>query len=69
MMLEDYLTPYNTWRHIKTGSTYTALGIARCATNGKEDELSVIYVSHTKQELHYRELSEFMDGRFELVVD
>ena len=64
----DYLTPYSTWRHVKTNSTYTVLGIARCSTNDQKDDLSVVYISHTKQELLYRRLSEFMDGRFEFVT-
>lgn len=63
-------TPYSTWRHLKTGSTYTVLGVAECSTNGplENTERAVIYVSHTRQELWYRELSEFMDGRFEQVA-
>ncbi len=56
--------PYTTWRHLKTNSTYTVLGTAICSTNGNEGEQAVIYVSHTTGVLHYRELSQFMDGRF-----
>lgn len=54
------VVPLSTWRHIATDSTYTALGIAQCSTNGKEMERSVVYVSHT-----YGAVSEFLDGRFE----
>ncbi len=61
------IEPYTTWRHLKTNSTYTVLGIAACSTNGRELERAVVYISHTNQILHYRHLSEFMDGRFEAV--
>jgi hypothetical protein len=61
-----WVRPFSTWRHVATGSTYTALGVARCSTNGPREnlELSVVYVSHTYGDLHYREVNEFMDGRF-----
>lgn len=60
--------PYSTWRHVKTGSTYTVIGVAECSTNSNIGEESVIYVSHTHQGLRYREIREFMDGRFVLEV-
>ena len=62
--------PWSTWRHLKTGSTYTVLGIAECSTNGPREgtEVSVIYLSHERQILHYREISEFLDGRFEELI-
>ena len=56
--------PYSTWRHLRSGGTFTVLGVARCSTNGSEEDRSVIYVSHTFGELLYRQVSEFMDGRF-----
>jgi hypothetical protein len=61
--------PWTTWRHLKTNSTYTILGVATCSTNGEREgrEMSVVYLSHERQVLHYREISEFMDGRFEEV--
>lgn len=65
----DYITPYSTWKHLRTGSFYTVLGVAQCSTNGNENEISVVYISHKYQALRYREISEFMDGRFEMVVD
>ncbi len=55
---------FSTWRHVKSGSTYTVIGVALQSTNDRPPEESVIYVSHDYQELRYRELSEFMDGRF-----
>lgn len=64
MVPVDRPEPYSTWRHVKTGSTYTVIGVALCSTNDQEPEESVIYVSHTYQTLRYRELKEFMDGRF-----
>lgn len=62
--------PYSIWYHLKTQSTYTVLGTAICSTNGdREDvEQSVVYLSHTSGDLRYRELSEFLDGRFEQIA-
>jgi hypothetical protein len=55
------------WRHVKTNSLYHVMGIARCSTNGEREnkEDSVIYFSMDYQSLRYREVSEFLDGRFE----
>lgn len=64
----DRPLPFSTWRHVKTGSTYTVLGVALCSTNDRPPEESVVYVSHTYQAMRYRELSEFMDGRFVLLT-
>lgn len=60
--------PLTVWRHLKTNSYYTVIGTSRCSTNGQEDELAVVYVSHERLMVHHRELSEFMDGRFEFVM-
>lgn len=60
----DRPRPFSTWKHVKTGSTYTVLGVAMCSTNDRPPEESVVYVSHDYQEMRYRELKEFMDGRF-----
>lgn len=60
----EHPQPYSTWKHTRTGSTYTVIGTALCSTNNRQPEESVVYVSHDYQELRYRELSEFMDGRF-----
>ncbi len=62
--LERLLEPYSTWKHLKTDTTYTVLGIAKCSTNGVDGEVSVVYFSHKYQELRYRKLDEFLDGRF-----
>ncbi len=55
---------FSTWKHVKSGGTYTIIGVALCSTNDREPEESVIYISHDYQQLRYRELKEFMDGRF-----
>lgn len=62
-----HLRPWTTWRHVATDSLYTIIGVATCSTNGDREgtERSVVYLSHEKQILHYREISEFLDGRFE----
>lgn len=54
------------WRHVATDSLYHVIGLARCSTNGERDgkEDSVIYFSMDYQSLRYREVSEFLDGRF-----
>jgi hypothetical protein len=63
------LARHKVWRHIKRGGLYHVLGVARCCTNGDRDrkEESVIYFSMDYQGLRYREVSEFLDGRFEPV--
>lgn len=63
------LTCGSTWRHVKTDSTYTVLGIATNSTNGERENVEqlVIYVSHTHQSLRVREINEFLDGRFEII--
>lgn len=63
---ESSIIPYDTWKHVKTSSLYTVLGIALCSTNGKREhkERSVVYISHERQALRYRKVSEFLDGRF-----
>lgn len=62
---EADLVPLSTWRHFK-GGTYTVLGIASCSDNGPDEgnRRSVVYFSHKYQELRYREVSQFLDGRF-----
>lgn len=66
MWSRDYLRPYSTWYHPKTGGRYTVLGIARVSTNGvREGTEEVVYLSHDYQGLRTRDLAEFLDGRFE----
>jgi predicted SAM-dependent methyltransferase len=62
----ELLTPGSTWRHVRTDSTYTVFGLALCSTNGEREhrEESVVYASHTHGHLCYREVGEFLDGRF-----
>jgi hypothetical protein len=69
MFTEADLVPYSTWFHPKTGGTYTVLGLATCSTNGEREnvERSVVYFSHKYQQLRYREVGEFLDGRFKPV--
>jgi hypothetical protein len=53
------------WKHLKTGGTYTVIGVATCSTNGRQnDEKGVVYQNHTEGRIFYRKLEEFMDGRF-----
>lgn len=61
------LTPYSVWRHVASDSLYVFIGVGMCSTNGERDhvEESVIYVSITHQHLCYREIGQFLDGRFE----
>lgn len=58
--------PY--WKHPKTGSYYKVLFVAMCSTNGERNgkERSVVYQSADplKPQIYYREISEFLDGRF-----
>jgi hypothetical protein len=63
------LVPYSTWFHSKTGGTCTVLGVATCSTNGDREnvERCVVYFGHKYQQLRYREVSEFLDGRFKPV--
>lgn len=60
---------YPVWRHVATNSLYHVMGVARCSTNGDREgkELSVVYFSMDYQGMRYRELNEFLDGRFEPV--
>lgn len=62
--LED-LQPWSHWLHTKTMSWYTVLGLSRSSTNGREGELCVVYVSHSRGGgMHHRQWQEFLDGRF-----
>ena len=67
---EELLVPYSTWVHTKTETLYWVLGIATCSTNGDREgkERSVVYVSCAYQKLRYREVGEFLDGRFTPVL-
>jgi len=63
-------SPYSVWKHRK-GGLYVVIGVATCSTNGDRDgvEKSVVYHSVHYDKLRYRELSEFLDGRFTQVTD
>jgi hypothetical protein len=60
------LVPFSTWYHRGSNSFYTVIGIALCSTNGPDEHKAeaVVYVSHTHQGLRYREIKEFLSGRF-----
>ncbi len=60
------LAAHPVWRHVKTDSLYHVIGVAHCSTNGDREntEMSVVYFSLDYQTLRYREVSEFLDGRF-----
>jgi hypothetical protein len=66
---EEQLQPLSEWRHVATGSEYIVLAVGQCSTNGPREniERSVIYWSKTYRGYRYREVSEFLDGRFELI--
>ena len=66
MVNKNLLTPLSEWRHVATNSTYIVIGLALCSTNGEREhtEESVVYWSKKYQALRYREVSEFLDGRF-----
>jgi hypothetical protein len=64
---EQDLIRYAYWKHPKTGGFYKVLFVATCSTNGERDnkERSIVYsnilIPHN---IRYREISEFLDGRF-----
>ncbi len=63
---ESDLTRYAYWKHPKTGGYYKVLFVAICSTNITNGQRSVVYhnVNPLKPEVYYREISEFLDGRF-----
>jgi hypothetical protein len=62
---ESSLKPLSLWNH-GGGGLYVVLGLAECSTNGPRAgrERSVVYWSDTYRALRYREVGEFLDGRF-----
>jgi hypothetical protein len=62
---EFKLKPMSLWKH-RDGGLYIVLGVGLCSTNGDREhkERSVIYWSDHHGHLCYREISEFLDGRF-----
>jgi hypothetical protein len=62
----DFLTPGSLWRHGK-GGMYVVLGISTCSTNGERDgkEEVVVYWSFKYESLRHRDVTEFLDGRFQ----
>jgi hypothetical protein len=63
---EADVRPLGLWRHVKTNSLYIVLSVGRCSTNGPREgvERSVVYWSLTHKHLCYRDVGEFLDGRF-----
>lgn len=62
----ELLTPWSRWRHSKSKSTYTVLGVAVEMTNNsfEYNQGKVVYVSDTYQGMRVRLVEEFLDGRF-----
>lgn len=63
MYRETDLEQHKVWTH-KKGGLYIVQGVVECSSNGREAERSVLYFSVTYQQWKYREVSEFLDGRF-----
>lgn len=61
------------WRHLKRGTTYEVIGIAKLQTalsGGLADETKmVVYKNEATGWLSVRALDEFCDGRFERLSD
>lgn len=58
------LVPLSVWFHLKTKSLYVVLGVADCS-NAEEDEgQAVVYYNTVRRRLRYRDVNEFLDGRF-----
>jgi hypothetical protein len=60
------------WRHLKRGTTYEVIGVAKlqtALTEGLADEtLMVVYRNDATGKLSVRSLYEFCDGRFEIIT-
>lgn len=65
-LTEADLTPGSIWLHHQTQTFWVIGGVAVCSTNGERDqkERSVVYYNPANPVLEYREVSEFLDGRF-----
>ena len=64
----------STWKHLKRGSTYTIVGVGTMQVNGDLDNTQVvIYRGYDRLggfvEFWVRPLDEFMDGRFEPILE
>jgi hypothetical protein len=61
------------WRHLKRGTTYEVVGIAKLQTAqtlGVADETPmVVYKNEANGKLSVRALDEFCDGRFEAAIE
>jgi hypothetical protein len=68
---EDDLKPMSIWVNVGLSTFYIVLGVATLqSTNGpgEHQTRSVVYWSLAQPGLRYREVSEFLDGRFRPVV-
>lgn len=52
------------YKHRERGSVYVIIGLAERQTNGLGGGYDVVYRDVILGNLHTREVSEFMDGRF-----
>lgn len=68
MYSERDLLSCSRWRHKKTGGLYRVLFVAACATNGAAGR-AVVYRRDNDYpvdgDYFYRDVAEFLDGRFE----
>ena len=63
---ESMLVPGSRWFHAGSDGHYTVSMVATCSTNGDREgvERSVVYWSDLHGQPRYREIGEFLDGRF-----
>lgn len=59
------------WRHKKRGTTYIVVGQAQVQADEPLTDYEIVTVYRCEQtgDLWVRRISEFMDGRFELLPD
>ena len=59
------------WRHKKRGTTYTVIGNGEVQADEPLTDYEVVTIYRCEQtgDLWVRRISEFMDGRFELVTE
>lgn len=63
---------YSLWKHVKRECVVRIICVSTCQTNsdpGCGSRRDVVYMEIENLEIHHRELSEFIDGRFVPVCD